>query len=136
MHGGNLQGNGERSEPHPFSRKGVESIFQREASTWTNRVCETSGSCASRNVAITSIESEAIVVSKEDWQKTRPDDMSPEQWEGRRERTSLESIALVFRHSWKMIVTFLGLVAILIMTPFAQKIADWVLSSLGLGPSQ
>lgn len=62
--------------------------------------------------------------------------MSPEQWEGRRERTSLESIALVFRHSWKMTVTFLGLVAILIMTPFAQKIADWVLSSLGLGPSQ
>lgn len=78
-----------------------------------------------------SIESVAIMVSKEDWEKTRPADMSPEAWEKRRERTSLESFVLALRHSWKMIVTFLGLVAILIMTPFAQKIADWVLSSLG-----
>ena len=61
----------------------------------------------------------------EEWQKTRPPEFTEKEWEDLREKSMLESIEILFKQFWKLILTFVGLVIIFLMTPYAEKVANW-----------
>lgn len=52
--------------------------------------------------------------------------MTPEEWERLREIGPAESWIIALKRLWRLVALFIGLVVTLLLTPQAQKIADWV----------
>ena len=65
-------------------------------------------------------------MNKDAWQKLKPSDMDPDEWEALRERSFTESIPTIMLFVWSAILFFSGGVVAVLIKPYQELVADCI----------